>query len=335
VTGSHAGAEPARGADPVVAILATGGTIQNTMRGRISVRQLLDEVTVQDSEIVDDLPTLIENDSIRVGSEDLEPADWIRIARLAQALADRPDVAGVVVTHGTYTIEETAFFCHLTVDTDKPLVFTCSQRKHGLVGNDGDRNLLDAIRAAGTLGGGVGAVLVAGEEIHSAREVYRCDQRPGGFASGSLGLLGSVELDRVSLYRRPARRHTARSEFGVRDLPDTLPPVEILTTYVGAGDALVSAVRAGGAAGLVLAGFAPAGRPGPGQHDAIVGLHGAGIPVVLTSRGRNGRVPGESEQPAPWLTGDNLSPFKARILLLVALAAGLGGDELQRIFDEY
>lgn len=318
-----------------VAVIATGGTIQNTLGGRISAEQLIDEVLRGENEIPFDPPELVVHDTVRIGSEDMEPRDWVRISRAAQDMAERPDVAGIVVTHGTYTVEESAFFAHLTVRTDKPLVFTCSQRKHGLVGNDGDRNLIDAIRAARTLGPGVGSVLVAGEEIHCAREVYKSNQRPGGFSSGSLGLLGSIEADRASLYRRPARRHTAASEFSVRSLPEKLPRVEILSTYVGATDRLISSVRDDDLSGLVLAGFAPRGKPGPGQHDAIVDLHRNQAPVVVTSRGRNGRVPLDPERPRPWLTGDNLSPFKARILLMAALAAGLTGEDLQRVFDEY
>lgn len=318
-----------------VAVLATGGTIQNTLGGRIPVQQLIDEVLAQDREVAFDVPEFVVHDGLRVGSEDLEPRDWVRIAAAAQELADRPDVTGIVVTHGTYTVEETAFFLHLTVNTSKPIVLTCSQRKHGVVGNDGDRNLIDAIRAAQQLGPGAGAVLVSGEEVHSAREVYKSNQRPGGFASDKLGLLGSAELDQVSLYRRPTRRHTATSEFSARSLPDELPQVDILVTYVGATAGLLAAAVDEGAAGVVLAGFAPAGRPGPGQHDLIIDLRRRDVPVVVTSRGRGGRVPHETLWPDCWITGDNLSPFKARILLMVALAAGLTGNDLQRVFDEY
>lgn len=323
------------GRRPTVAILATGGTIQNTLSGRIPVRQLIDEVLAEERDVEFDVPELVEHEALRVDSKELEPGDWLHIAQVAQELADRPEVTGIVVTHGTFTVEETAYFLHLTVNTEKPIVFTCAQRKHGLVGNDGDRNLIDAIRAACALGPGVGAVVVMGEEIHSAREVSKSNQRPGGFVSGSLGLLGSAELDRVSLYRRPTRRHTATSEFSARSLPDALPRVDILTTYVGARAGLVASARDDGVAGLVLEGFAPAGQPGPGQHDPIVDLHGRGVPVVVTSRGRNGRVPGKPPGTRSWLTGDNLSPIKARILLMVALSAGLTGDGLQRVFDEY
>jgi L-asparaginase len=333
VSEAKRGPEPGQG--PTVAILATGGTIQNTVSGRIPVRQLIDDVLAQERDVEFDVPKLVEHEALRVGSEDFEPRDWVQIARAAQELADRADVTGIVVTHGTFTVEETAFFLHLTVNTEKPIVLTCSQRKHGLVGNDGDRNLIDAIRAACALGPGVGAVLVMGEEIHSAREVYKSNQRPGGFASGSLGLLGSAELDRVSLYRLPTRQHTATSEFSARSLPDALPRVDILMTYVGASGDLVARAGDDGVAGLVLAGFAPAGLPSPGQQDAIVDLHGRGVPVVVTSRGRNGRVPRRPPGSRTWLTGDNLSPIKARILLTVALSAGLTGDALQRVFDEY
>lgn len=325
------------GADATVAVLATGGTIQNTLSGRIPIRELVESVLAADTDVSFEVPGLLERDVLRAGSEDFGPKDWVTIAKAAQELVDRPEVTGLVVTHGTYTVEETSFFLHLCVRTHKPIVVTCSQRRHGLIGNDGDRNLIDALRAARALSGhAVGSVLLAGEEIHSSRDVWKSNQRPGGFSSGALGLLGSAELDRVSLYRLPVRRHTATSEFSAAALPAVLPRVEILTTYPGATAALIEHAAEDGAAGLVLSGFAPAGQPAPNQLEAIVRLHRErGVPVVVVSRGRNGRVPTVSQSPRPWVTGDNLSPYKARILLMLGLSAGLTGDELQRIFDQY
>ena len=134
---------------------------------------------------------------------------WLEIGRAVADAALDPGIDGVVVTHGTFTVEETAFFLHLTVRTDKPIVLVCAQRMRDARGTDGERNLLDAIRTAATPDArGKGVLVVLHEEIHSAREVVKTNQRPGGFKSVGRGLLGHVERDRVSFYHAPLRRHT-------------------------------------------------------------------------------------------------------------------------------
>lgn len=322
--------------EATVGVLGTGGTIQNTMSGRISVGSLIEEVVASNDGDGPALPRLVHDDVYTVGSEDLKPADWAVIARRAQELATDREVGGVVVTHGTYTAEETAYFLHLCVRTEKPIVVTCSQRRHRVVGNDGDRNLVDAIRvAASDRARKLGCVLVVGEEIHSSREVTKTSQRPGGFNSGFLGPLGSVEADTVSVYRMPARRHTYRSELSARSLPDALPTVEIVETYPGAGaQALLGAVESG-AQGVVVNGYTPSGWPTREQREILDELvPNSGVPIVVVGRGRWGRVP-KSSDAVPWITGDNLSAYKARILLMLAIATSFPSSSLQRLYDEY
>jgi L-asparaginase len=319
---------------PRIEIVATGGTIANTVDGRVSIEQVLDDIRrwypagdpAQHAR-------LAVTDVLRAGAESFTPSEWLTISRaVSDRLAD-PAVDGVVVTHGTYTAEETAYFLHLTVRSDKPVVVVCSQRKHATVGNDGDWNLGDAVRiAASPDARGKGVMVVLNEEIHSAREVTKTNQRPGGFASGSLGILGSVESDRVSFYRQPTRRHTAASEFDLGDRAE-LPRVDIVPTYAGADGVAASAFVAAGARGLVLSGFAYRGRPHRQQLPALQEAVAAGVPVVLTSRGGNGRVPVECGD--GFVRGDNLTATKARILLMLALTETTEPEELQRIFDEY
>jgi L-asparaginase/Glu-tRNA(Gln) amidotransferase subunit D len=179
-------------------------------------------------------------------------------------------------------------------------------------------------------------LVVLHEEIHSAREVVKTNQRPGGFASRGVGLLGSVENDRVNLYRAPLRRHTVESEFDIREMVD-LPRVDILAAYPGADDAAVCAFVAAGARGIVINGIAYSGAPARGQVAALAEALEAGVAVVQASRGGAGRVPWVSEYypPSPFMKGDNLPAQKARVLLMVALAGPGGSGELQRVFDEY
>lgn len=319
----------------VVGVLGTGGTIQNTIAGRISVGSLLEEVVSDDLD-GGPFPSLIHDDVFTVASEDLKPSDWVVIARRTQELVTDPQVSGVVLTHGTYTAEETSYFLHLCVRTEKPIVVTCSQRRHGLIGNDGDRNLVDAIRvAASPQARLLGSVLVAGEEVHCSREVTKSSQRPGGFNSGVYGPVGTVETDTVSIYRTPTRRHTYRSEFGVPSLLTSPPSVEIVETYPGAGVQTLLAAMSDGVQGVVINGFTPRGLPTREQRELLAVADATRrVPVVVVGRGRWGRVP-KTDDAVPWISGDNLSAYKARVLLMLAIAAEIPRSDLQRVFDEY
>jgi L-asparaginase len=312
---------------PLIKLIATGGTIANTGHGLIGIDEVLRDVPrareLADFEVVE---------ATRVRSGSLRLEHWLDVARAAADAANDPRVDAIVITHGTFTVEETAFFVHLTVRTEKPLVLVASQRKHDEVGNDGDRNLLDAIRVALCPdAAGKGALLVLHEEIHSAREVVKTNQRPGGFASLDCGLLGHVEDDQVSFYHAPLRRHTARSEFDVREI-GPLPRVDVVAAYVGADDAAARACVAAGAQGLVVHGYTYNGRPSAEQLEPFTEIAGL-IPVVLASRGGRGRIPVEAE--GPFLQGDSLVSQKARILLMLGLTRTRDRGELQRLFAEY
>lgn len=312
---------------PLIKLIATGGTIANTGHGLIAIDDVLRDVPrareLADFEIVE---------ATRVRSGSIRLSHWLDVARAAAAAADDPRIDAIIVTHGTFTVEETAFFLHLTVRTRKPLVLVASQRKHDEVGNDGDRNLLDAIRVALSPDApGMGALVVLHEEIHSARDVVKTNQRPGGFVSLGGGILGHVETDRVSFHTAPLRRHTHRSEFDARELGD-LPRVDVVAAYVGADDAAARACVQAGARGLVIHGYAFNGRASADQEAAIAEI-AQSIPVVLTSRGGGGRIPLEEED--AYVRGDSLVSHKARILLMLGLTRTDDRHELQRMFSEY
>lgn len=312
-----------------IVIVATGGTIANTEQGRVPIETVISDIRRTHGWSTGG--ALVEvREVLREGAETFTPDEWLTIGRAVQEAADRDDVDGVVVTHGTYTAEETAYFLHLTVDTRKPIVLVCSQRKHGSLGNDGDRNLVDALRAVGdeTLAGH-GVMVLLNEELHCARDVTKVNQRPSGFRTGLYGILGSIEADRVSLYRSPLRRHTHRS--GLTRPSAGLPRVDIVATYAGATGEAIDAVVAAGAAGLVVNGFSFSGKPHHLQLAALDAARDRGIPVVLVNRGGDGRIPAQSTD--RFHRGDNLTAQKARVLLIAALAAGAG--DVQAVFDEY
>ena len=221
---------------PLIKIISTGGTIANTGHGLIGIDEVLKDIpqarAMADFEIIE---------ATRVRSGQMRLAQWFDVARAASAAAEDPRVDGIIVTHGTFTTEETAYFLHLVVRTEKPIVVVASQRKHDEVGNDGDRNMLDAIRLAlSPEARGKGVLVTLHEEIHSAREVVKTNQRPGGFHSLGRGILGHIEEDQVSFYYTPIRRHTFRSEFDIREIGE-LPRVDVIAAYVGGDDTAAQA----------------------------------------------------------------------------------------------
>jgi len=313
---------------PLIKIISTGGTIANTGHGLIGIDEVLKDIpqarAMADFEI-------IEAARVRIGQMRL--AQWFDVARAASAAAEDPRVDGIIVTHGTFTTEETAYFLHLVVRTEKPIVVVASQRKHDEVGNDGDRNMLDAIRLALSPDArGKGVLVTLHEEIHSAREVVKTNQRPGGFHSLGRGILGHIEEDQVSFYYTPTRRHTFRSEFDMREIRE-LPRVDVIAAYVGGDDTAAQACVAAGAQGLVISGYAYNGRPSADQLAGIETIAASGIPIVLSNRGGQGRIPVNWED--PFIQGDSLVPHKARILLMLGLTNTKDPCELQRMFNEY
>lgn len=333
-TGAADGLPPS--GQPRVAIVATGGTIQNTEQGRVGVDVVLRGI--EDNYRIDarSLAEIHVIDLLREAAEDFTPHHWAQIAHAVREAADDRTIDGIVVTHGTFTVEETSYFLHLTVGTPKPIVVTCSQRAHRALGNDGDHNLIDAIRVSADPESQTrGVVVVAGEEVHSAREITKTSQRPAGFTSRRHGILGTVDSDGVTWYRHPTRRHTFASEFSSLDLNTVLPRVDIVSAYPGADGAAVGAFVAAGAAGIVVEGFSFTGAPHVAQEPDLFSAIETGVAVVLTSRGRDGRVPSDAQVDGRYVTGDDLTTQKARVLLITALAMGVGREQLPRVFDQY
>jgi L-asparaginase len=277
-----------------------------------------------------------------VPSTSLTPSDWLRLAQLINAATKAGEdgpfgrIDGVVVTHGTDALEETAFFLNLTVKSDKPVVVVGAMRPASAVSADGPLNLLNAVRvAAHPDSRDRGVLVVLNQEINAARDVTKSNTRLAQtFRSRALGLLGVVEGDRPIYYRRTERKHTHETEFDVAGLePEDLPRVDISYTYGGSDGADVDAFVAKGARGIVVA-AAGAGATTRGQSEALRRAFNAGVVVARSSRTGSGRVGGGSSRGGT-VSADDLNPQKARILLMLALTRTDDPAEIQRMFNSY
>ncbi len=309
---------------PLVKVVATGGTIANTPSGRLNAAEVADAIPA-----LKQVARLEVEEVIRVGSSSITLDNWLTLARrINEILARENEVRAVVVTHGSNTVEETAYFLSLTVKSDKPVVLTAAQRQFTTLSSDSPKNFLQAVRVAvSDEARGKGALVVANDLIHAARDVTKSiSYRLETYDSRDLGALGFVDEDRVSFYRTPTRRGRAF------DLPQKLPRVDVIYAYADADGALIDASKA---EGLVIAGF-PTGSGTPAQDEAVKRAVARGIPVVMTQRGGKGRVTDTRPKEArPLIWGDNLTPQKARILLMLALTRTRAAAELQKIFETY
>jgi L-asparaginase len=316
---------------PLVAVVATGGTIANTPSGRLHAGEVADAIPALRS-----VARLEVEELIRVASSAIGVEHWLPLARRVNELLSRPDVKGAVVTHGSNTVEETAYFLSLTVKSDKPVVLTAAQRQFTTLSSDSPKNFLQAVRvAASDEAVGKGALVVANDVINAARDVSKnITTRLETYSSRDIGALGFVDDDQITFYRLPVKQHTRATPFDVLPL-QKLPRVDIIYTYAGADGALIEAAVAHGAEGIVIAGF-PTGVATPVMDDAIRRAVGKGIPVVMTNRGGMGRVMDKKRNEGrPLIWGDNLTPVKGRILLMLALTTTRDPAALQQMFETY
>lgn len=330
---------------PIVRIIATGGTIAGVGPDRmdyIVYSELGKHLTIQESleriPEVAEIATVRTEDLVSVGSTSIGPVEWLDLAnRINQTFREETDVTGVAITHGTATLEETAYFLHLTVKSDKPVVVTGAMRPPTSLGTDADANLIDAIRiACCPEAGGKGVLTVLNNEIQSARDVTKSNTfRVETFRPNELGFLGYADADgQVVFYRAPLRKHTTQTPFDVTGRA-SLPRVDIVYAYAGADGLLVEAVRNNRSDGLVLAGFGGGSYP-PEVTQAAEEAVKDGIPVVLATRATAGRVvttPQKEKQ--GFMVCDNLLPQKARILLMLGLTVTQDKAQLQQMFHEF
>jgi len=330
---------------PRVAVIGTGGTISSVGRDSLDlVDYTLTGRKYEADELIDRFPEVrqvAEVTPIRfraISSTDIGIADWLELLRAIHDAAARDEnFDGIVVTHGTATLEETAYFLNLTVKTDIPVVLVGAQRPSSAFGTDAGMNLLNAIRVAGSSAArGLGVLVLLNDEIQAARDVTKTStQRLHTFRSPDFGILGHADGDgEIAIYRRPTRRHAPDTEFDVSGL-ETLPRVDILFSHVGSDGVAVDAFTAAGARGIVAAGFAP-GSCTKAEIAALNCARKAGVAVVQSTRAGSGRVATINTQRIEGaVSGDNLPPQKARVLLMLALTVSDEPVELARMFGIY
>ncbi len=330
---------------PRVHFVATGGTISNRDGGRLTAEELAKSMPG-----VERYARLTFEQFANVASSELSLAQWLGLAKRINALyASDKDIAGVVVTSGTDTLEETAFFLHLTVRDPRPVVVVGSMRNPSTLGYEGAANLLEGVRvAADPAARNKGALVVLNDEINSARNVTKTDAlRLQTFRSREYGQLGVVDRDRVVFFNQITQRTNERTEFDLANVAE-LPRVDVIMVYQGASGDLIKAAVDNGAKGIVIA-VAGAGATSGTQQEGLAYAAEKGVFVVSSTRTGSGRIaPPRSDLPVAAqateaqrrrrmfsVAGEDHTPVKARVLLMLALTRSSDRAEIQRIFSEY
>lgn len=330
---------------PRVHFVATGGTISNRDGGRLSAEELAKSMPG-----VERYARLTHEQFANVASSELSLDQWVGLSkRVNEVFAKEKDVAGVVVTSGTDTLEETAFFLHLTVRDPRPVVVVGSMRNPSTIGYEGAANLLEGVRvAADPAARNKGALIVLNDEINSARNATKTDAlRLQTFRSREYGQLGVVDRDRVVFFSQITQRTNERVEFDISKVT-TLPRVDVIWVYQGAPGDLIKAAVDNGAKGLVIA-VAGAGATSGTQPEGLAYAAEKGVFIVTSTRTGSGRIApprGDFPQAAQAteaqrrrrqfsVAGEDHTPVKARVLLMLALTRTSDRAEIQRIFSEY
>lgn len=329
-------------AAPHVVVLATGGTIAGAAAsdvqagyssGQVGVEQLLAAVPQAKK-----LATLSGEQVSNIGSQDMNDKVWLKLATRVNALLVRPDVTGVVITHGTDTIEETAYFLNLVVQSPKPVVMTASMRPSTALSADGPLNFYNAVAvAANPNAANKGVMVVVNDWIHGASSLTKTSTTAvQTFLSPLSGLIGTVAYGDVEWYRGPVGRNTTNSDFTV-DENTVLPRVDIIMATENMDGALINAAAAAGAKGIVIAGVGNGNMTQPAL-DALAAQAKKGIVCVRSSRvttGQVGRNVEVKDDSLGFVASLGLNPQKARVLLRLALLKSQDPRQIQQWFDEY
>lgn len=328
---------------PNVVILATGGTIAGA--GATSTTTVGYTAAVAPVEaLINNVPELKSVANVRgeqiaqIASENMTNAVWLKLAKRCNELLASDDVNGIVITHGTDTIEETAYFLNLVVKSDKPVVIVGAMRPPTAMSADGPINLYNAVILAGsTEARGKGVLVCMNDVINGARDVTKTNTAlPDTFRAPELGYLGYMQAGKPHFYKESTRRHTTRSEFDISNLND-LPRVDIVYGYENNTRVAIDAFVAAGAKGIVSAGVGD----GSLHFEIKAGLIDAqkkGVAIVRSSRTGNGIIARNGEandDELHFVASDTLNPQKARILLMLALTKTNDPGEIQRMFWEY
>ena len=327
---------------PNVVVLATGGTIAGAAgsdvqaaytSGQVGVEQLLAAVPQAKK-----LAVMTGEQVANIGSQDMNDEVWLKLAKRVNEILAKPDVAGIVITHGTDTIEETGYFLNLVVKSKKPVVLTGSMRPSTALSADGPLNFFNAVAvAANKDAAGRGVLVVVNDWIHGASSLTKTSTMAvQTFMSPLRGIVGTVAYGEAEFYRGPVGKNTLDSEFSL-DGVTALPRVDIVMAHENMDGAIIDAAVAAGAKGVVIAGVGNGNMTKPAL-DALAAQAKKGVVCVRSSRvatGRVGRNVEVDDDKLGLIASDDLNPQKARVLLRLALLKQRTPADLQRLFVEY
>ena len=330
---------------PRVVVVGTGGTIASLGRDEFDVHEYVDHSTIlriddvlKRAPALRSLAEIVAIDFRNLPSSAISVADWLELASRIDALVrEHAPVDGVVITHGTSSMEETAYFLHLTLKSDCAFVITGSHRPLSALGSDAIPSLMSAVRVAASPDArGHGVLVVLSDEIHSAREVTKSSSNHAvAFRTPELGTLGALDAaGAVAFYRRTTRKHTVDTPFNVNGRTD-LPRVDIAYSYIGSDGSAIPAFVAAGARGIVSAGFPP-DLPTRAERAQLEKARETGVVIVQCSRAGSGKIARRSSlRERGIVTADNLTPQKARILTMLALCETSDPATIQELFDRF
>jgi L-asparaginase len=317
--------------NPKVLIITTGGTIASKTNAP----------TLEGHDLIQAIPELAEfaeievEEFIRIGSSKMTPKIWLALVkRINSILNEQPDLACVIITHGTDTMEETAFFLNLTHRWTTPIVLVGSMRSSNEISADGPANLLNALRVGLSEEAiGKGVMIVMNDNIIAGRDILKMNnRRVDAFPSTDRGFLGFVDPERITFYRSPIKPHTTESQFNVYGL-DSLPNVDILQDFAGFDVDILSYFIGRPNHGLVISSFA-GGRLSAGTNE-VFKLTADHKPIVISSSIKGGRIMGSNPEGSLIIIANDLPSNKARILLMLALTRTTDIAKIQKIFDKY
>ena len=327
-----------------VTILATGGTIAGT--GASSTATVgYQSATVPVQRLIDAVPELKKVANVKgeqvfqIASENMNNDYWLKLAKRVNELLAQNDVDGIVITHGTDTIEETAYFLNLVVKSRKPVVIVGAMRPSTAISADGPVNLYNAVTLAGSPeAAGKGVLVVLNDQINGARDVTKTNTaNTDTFRSWELGFMGYMQDNAPHFYRVSTRKHTVDTEFDVSKL-DSLPQVDIVYGYANMNRIAVDAFVNAGDKAIVHAGVGDGSLARPAVEPALIEARKKGVIIVRSSRVGNGIVARNGEakdDELDFVVSDTLNPQKARILVMLALTKTSDTKEIQRMFYTY
>ncbi len=325
---------------PTIVLLATGGTIAGSgasaslgsyKSGELGIKELLKAI-----------PSLnkiarIQGEQIsNIGSQDMNEEIWFKLAKRVQKLLNDSRIQGVVITHGTDTLEESAYFLNLVLRSTKPVVLVGAMRNASSLSADGALNLYNALSVAiDEKSANKGVLVVMDDTIFSAREVVKTHTtHTSTFKALNSGAIGSVYYGKARYYMQPLRKHTTESEFSILELKTPLPKVDIIYTHAGMTPDLFQASLKSHAKGVVIAGVGN-GNVSAGFLKAMQEASQMGVVIVRSSRVGSGEITSGEIDDKAFITSDNLNPQKARVLLQLALTKTNDKEKIQEMFEDY